>query len=897
MLRKASARVRGMLSHRRLEEEFSEEVRAHLDMLAEEFEQRGMTPAEARLAARRSFGGVEQIREEHREARGLMHLERLAADLVFALRLMRRNPGFTAVAVLTLALGIGVNATLFSAYNAVALKPLSVADPGGVYRLERWFEQGGRGNIQYAFSYPEFVYFREHNRSFAVAVAASWPVGIFAEWPGGAPPDKLQGQLVSANYFHAMGMMPRIGPGFAPDADRAENAAPVIVLSFPYWQRRLNSDPSVLGRSVTLNGASFKVAGIAPPEFTGTSQSAGVPDFWAPVSMQARLVPGRDWLHHPDEPSLQILTRVRPGITVSTARAEAAVLVRQFGAAPSFGPHLERERTADVTLQHVNFFDNTEDPRFLASVAGIMVAVGLVLAVACANLANMMLARGEVRRHEIGVRLSLGASRARVVRQLLTEAVVLALAGGLAGLALAAWTSRILWLSVMQTLAGHFALSSDFTVDFRPDHRVLAYTLAISVITGVLFGLSPALRLTLPERLARTGRRARLRSVLVGGQVAVSMMLLVSGGLLVRGLTRSRAADPGFETRTVYRLSADFGDRTAKPEDRRRRLLERLQTLPVVAGVTEGSVPLLGTWTPPIVADGVSGRTLASYASETYLDTVGIPLVSGRNLTHQETERNAPVALISEGAARRFWPGVDPIGRRFQLDTNFNGKMAEFTVVGVVKDVRFGNITRIDPAHVYLTPEPGHLQDLLVRVQGDGPAARSAIRAAVQAEDAALMPGFSLISLEDGPVWLQKIGVQGAALATLALAGLALLLAGVGIYGVMSFLVTQRTREIGIRMALGAAAGDVVRQVVVSGLRPVFIGIALGAVGAAGLSAILHATLQFPGSMDLLFGVSFYDPWTFGILAGFLLALAALASAAPARKAARVDPAVALRWE
>jgi predicted permease len=895
MLREAIARIRGALFHRRLEAEFSEEIQAHLDMLAAEFERHGLSPEAARLAARRSFGGVEQIREEHREARGLLHLERLAADLVFALRLMRRNPGFTAIAVLTLVLGIGVNATLFSAYNAVALKPLSVDDPGGVYRLERWFEKGGRGNIQYAFSYPEFVYFREHNRSFAVAVAASWPVGVFAEWPG-ATPDRIQGQLVSANYFQAMGIAPRVGAGWAPDADRVESAAPVIVLSFPYWQRRLSGDVAVLGRTVLLNGTAFTVVGIAPPEFTGTSQSAAVPDFWAPISMQARLAPGRDWLRNPDWPSLQILTRLRQGMTMGTARAEAAVLIRQFGAAPSFGPRLGRDRTADVTLQHVTFFDNTEDPRFLASVAGIMVAVGLVLAVACANLANMMLARGETRRHEIAVRLALGASRARVIRQLLTEAIVLSLAGGLAGLALAAWTSRVLALSAMEAIAGHFALSGNFTVDLRPDLHVLAYTLVISLITGVLFGLSPALRLTIPERLARSGRRAHLRSVLVGGQVAVSMMLMITGGLLVRGLSRSRAADPGFETRTVYRLLADFGDDTAKPAYRQRRLRERLRALPAVAGVTEGSVPLLGTWTPPIVVDGRSGRTLASYASDSYLETVGISLVGGRNLTRLESEKSAPVALISEGTARRFWPTVDPIGRRFQLDMDFNGKMSEFTVVGVVKDVRFANVTRVDPAHVYLAPVPGHLQDLLVRVREGGPAARAAIRAAVQTADAGLMPSFSLVSLEDGPVWLQKIGVRGAALATLALAGLALLLAGVGIYGVINFLVTQRTREIGIRMALGAAAGDVVRQVIIGGLRPVFVGIFLGAMGAMALSIMLHATLQFPGSMDLLYGVSFYDPWTFAGLAAFLLAIAALASAAPARRAARVDPAVALRW-
>jgi putative ABC transport system permease protein len=375
------------------------------------------------------------------------------------------------------------------------------------------------------------------------------------------------------------------------------------------------------------------------------------------------------------------------------------------------------------------------------------------------------------------------------------------------------------------------------------------------------------------------------------------MMLLVTGGLLTRGLLRSRAAEPGFETRAIYRVTADFGETTSKAIARQRRLLERLRTLPAVSGVAEGTLPLLGTWTPPIVVDGVQGRTLGSYAAESYMETLGIPLLRGRTFTPQEIDRNAPLALISEATAHRFWPSSDPIGRKFQLDMNFRGEMREFSVIGVVKDVRFANLTRLDPAHVYLTPKAGDFPDALVRIQGDSRTALTAIRGAIQATDPSLMPSLFLMNMEDGPVWLQKIQVQAMALATLTLAGLALLLAGVGIYGVMSFLVSQRTREIGIRMAMGAAAGDVVRSVVTDGLRPVFVGIALGIAAGAGLSTVLHATLQFPGSMDFLYGVSFYDPLTFLGLSGFLLGVAALASAAPARRASRVDPMVALRYE
>jgi predicted permease len=889
MLRTLIARVWGLITRRRREQEFSEEVQAHLDMLAEEYKQRGMTPREAYWAARRSFGGVEQIREEHREARGIMHLERLAADLVFAARTMRRNPGFAIVAVATLALGVGVNTTLFTAFNAVVLKALPVTDPSGVYRFERWFEKGARGNIQYGFSYPEFAYLKEHNRTLGAIVAASWPVSAQAEWERGAASGRMQGQLVSDNYFHAMGITPLLGPGLSPDR-------PTIVVSHSYFRRRLNSDPGWIGRVVRLNGAEFSVAGVAPPEFTGTSQLQTVPDFWVVVEQQGRLVPGGDWVRNADRIALQILARVKPAMTVATARAETGVLIRQFEST-----RIPRDRTLEVTLQHVSWLDNTEDVRLQAAIAGVMLVVGLVLAVACANLANMLLARGAARQQEITVRMAIGASRARVVRQLLTESVALGLMGGVAGLALASWTGRLLWVWVMEVIAGHVSSGADFTVDFRPDWRVLAYALGISALTGVVFGLSPALRLTRSARLVQAGkqtdRKSRLRSVLVGVQVAVSMLLLITGGLLARGLMRSRVAAPGYQTQTLYILLADFGTDAGNAMERQRRLIERLRGLPAIAGIAVGSTPLSGTWTPPIVAGRKESRTLASFATGPYFDTLGIALVRGRNFTQVEAERSMPVAVISEATAHKFWPLLDPIGQKFQLDMDFRGVRSEFTVIGVARDVRFANLTRLDPAHVYLPPRAGTFVETLVRTQGDSRAALPAIRAAVRQADPALTPTFTLFSVEEGRVWFHKLSAQGAALVAISLAMLALLLSGVGIYGVMSYLVSQRTREIGVRMALGASAGDVVREVVGDGMRPVIAGIAVGIAAAAAVSAVLHATLRFPGSMDFLYGVSFYDPLTFGGLSAFVLGVAALASAGPARKAARVDPAVALRWE
>ncbi len=638
--------------------------------------------------------------------------------------------------------------------------------------------------------------------------------------------------------------------------------------------------------------------------------------------MQAQLAPGRDWLHQPDDHQFQILARLKPSVTIQHAQAEAAGLLRQFVAT-----YKERDRTKAVTLEHATFFGNTDDIRFKALVAALMLIVGMVLLVACANIANMLLARGAARQREIGVRLALGASRDRVIRHLLTESVLLSLLGGMAGLMLSLWTSKLLWVAIEQLLAAPFIGSITVGVNLDPDARVFAYALALSVVTGMLFGLSPALQCTKPDlttalkdegtSFGQRLSRSRLRGLLVGGQVTVSMVLLVSAGLLMRGLLRSYTADPGFETRRAYMLFGAFGDDSTKAAALERRLSDRLQTLPQLKSVAVGNRPMFGTWTPPIIVEGPQasrGRTLASYASETYFDTLGIPLVRGRSFTKQEAEQGpriagrsftqqgpengARIAVISESTARRFWPAEDPIGKRFKLDMDFRGKVfADFEVIGVVKDVRFANLTRLDPAHVYLATNAADVNGILFRVQGDPKDALAAVRNAVGDTDKNLLPSLVLSSVEEGPLRLQKSLARAYAMFAVVLASLALTLAGVGIYGVMSYLVSQRVREIGIRVALGATPGGVLRTVVLDGLRPVFVGILLGMAGAGGLSWILHATLVFPGSTDFFYGVPFYDPVTFLGLSCFLASVAAIASLIPARRALRVDPMVALRHD
>jgi predicted permease len=434
------------------------------------------------------------------------------------------------------------------------------------------------------------------------------------------------------------------------------------------------------------------------------------------------------------------------------------------------------------------------------------------------------------------------------------------------------------------------------------------------VIAGAAFGLSPALQFTRPEldtslRDERTSfghllSRSRLRGLLICGQVAVSMLLLTCTGLLLRGLMQSQSADPGFDTRQVFLLLGDYGDNTATSVARFLRMVRGLEEVHEVASIAYGGGPMMGTWTPPIMVKkdaAVEGaerrRTLASYASQNYLRTLGIPLLRGRDFTKQESTTGAHVAVISEAAARLFWPGEDPLGRHFQLDLHFTGKLTGFEVVGVAKDVRFTSLTRIDPAHVYLAPDPTTTYPILLNTGANQQAALAAIWKAVSRLDGNLLPDLSLWNTEMMLVHPQRTLARVMAMFAAGLALLAVSLAGVGIYGVMTYVVSQRTKEIGIQMALGARSGDVLKSVALSGLKPVAAGMIIGLGCGAAASALLHGTLASPGTSDFLYGVRFYDPWTFAGISSFVVTVSLLASLVPAVRAVRVDPMVALRYE
>jgi predicted permease len=906
-----------MIFRRRHENELDEEIRDYIERETHDNVVRGMSPANARHAAMRKFGRpVLNVKEDTRAVWGWIGLERLWQDLRYALRMLRKNPGFTVVAVLTLALGIGVNTTLFTAYNAVALKPLPVSEGASLVRVERWFTSGSQGEGQYAFSYPEYVYYNQHNTVFSALMAASWPVRVLAALPRIAKgessafgeAERATAQLVSTDYFADLGVRPIAGRTFLPEEDGPPGAHPVIVLSYPFWRRAFNSDPQIVGRTLQVNNDAFTVVGVTPPDFGGTGIPPQIPDFWAPLSMQTQLIPGQDWLNLPGSYQVQLLGRLRSGTEHRPAQAQIELLTQQFG--QNYAAH---DKTIAITLQRATLFPNTDDIRFKQLVALFMAVVGMVLLIAGANLANMLLARAMIRHKEISVRIALGAGRGRLIRQLLTESLLLSTLGGSAGLLFSMWGSKLLWLAIAPLLEGVFWSDAPFVIPLGPDVRVFGYTTLLSLVTGVIFGLWPALQFSKPDLTTalkeETGGklgRSRLRGFLMGGQVAVSMLLLICSGLFVRGLLRAQAADPGFDTRNAFMVFCDLGPDASKAHAIQSQIVDRLENLPETKGVAlVKQFPMTGTWTPPVLPErssesdnGVPSRTLANQVSPSYFDTLGVPILHGRTFTRQEAQTAAQVAIVSESGARRLWPGQNPLGKRFQLDMHFTGKFgAALEVIGVARDVRTANLTRVDPSYVYLPTDSKDFYNILVRTQKNRKDAFASVRSALESVDKNLLRDFSMVSLEEGPVRVQRLMIQTTATFATLLACLALALAAVGIYGVMSYLVSQRTSEIGLRMALGASVGDVLFSIVGRGLRSVLVGAVLGLLGAVGLSTILHATLVFPGSMDLLYGLNMLDPATFIGLPVFVMLVTAVASAVPARRATTVDPMVALRYE
>jgi predicted permease len=845
--------------------------------------------------------------------------DEMIQDLRCGIRVLLKNPGFTAIAIFTLALGIGVNTALFTVYDAFVLKPLPLKDPESIANLMGYDREGKRNRL---FSYLDYVDYRDRNTSFDGLIAwnqFSVPFENQAEDVAGSwvlPANFGVGHLVSGNYFAVLGAEMALGRGFAPEEDRTPGTHPVLVLSHICWTRHFNSDPNVVGKTVRLAGLPFTIIGVTAPGFIGLTPDS--PQFWAPLMMRDQLVSNWNhgtWLTERSVDSFDLTGRLKPGVTRAQAQTEMNVIAQQLASAYP-DPH----RKASVGISSGATFIQLDD-EVKPLVAPLLTAVGLVLLIACVNVTNMLLARAAGRQREIAVRLALGASRVRVVRQLLTESVFLAGLGGAAGLLLAIWAIRLIYPLVLAELPVPPLMLETFALDLSPDYRVFAFALLVSLLAGIAAGLAPALQSSRPNlsgalkdegsTLGAQFSQSRLRNALVVMQIAVCLTLLIAAGLLARNLRKLQAIETGLVTKNVFTLNLSAqGTEPNRLNEFYRQLAARLRTLPGVKSVSQAQrQPLTGPLrTTPITIDGqsqlASRRLQASYnfVSADYFQTLGLRITRGRGFTEQEAQAKAPVVVISESTARRFWPQENPIGKRLGIgvvarqlateatsDTTANFPLYE--IIGLTNDTRQGLIWRRDETFLYLplsttsanTKEADKY--LIVSTEGD---ARALMRAAHK-EATALDPKlFVLLRLVDDSLSYQMIPFQAVALLAGVLGMLALLLAAIGLYGVMSFIVSQRTREIGIRMALGAQRRDVITLFLRQGGKLIAIGVAIGLAGGAAISSLLAVAL---------IDISQFDPLAFGLVAAFLTLVALSACYVPARRATKVDPMAALRHD
>ncbi|HXI39911.1 MAG TPA: ABC transporter permease [Bryobacteraceae bacterium] len=872
------------------ERDLDREIRAHLDLEAEEQAAAGVPRELAPYAARRAFGNVALFKEATREIWGWSSLERLSQDLRYAARILRKNPGFTTVAVLSLALGIGANTAIFSVLDAVLLRALPVRDPAQLVQLEEVHE----GQAYNFFSYPAFGLLRERNQVFSDVFA--WAARGMNLGMGGEV-EPVEGLYVAGNYYASLGVPALLGRTLTPEDDRP--AAPsVAVLSHQGWIRRFGADPGVVGRTVTIEGVPVAIVGVTPAWFFG----AEVGSSWeiaVPVTLQSRLNPDRPFLGRTDAQWLRVMARLKPNVSEQQARAQLTVLwphllsaldpQGQYGTR-SLGIRLEAASTGLSDLRI----------RFSKPLFVLMGIVGLVLLIACANVANLLLARARTRHREMAVRLALGASTPRLMRQLITESVFLAALGGILGLFFSFWAATAL----VQLLSSR--IGSAVYLNVRPDWRVLVFTAAIALATGVLFGLAPAFQTTragLGEALRTStrvaGTRRTLGKVLVAAQVALCLVLLIGAGLFVRSLRKLVSVDTGFQREGVLLGSlhpARAGYRDTALANFYRQLLERVSALPGVSSASLSVYPPLtgggGTFfgAAGVLVDGrrapqnTQGYVYLNIVSPHFFETLRTPLVAGRDFGPQDHERAPRVAIVSEALVRHYFPDGSPLGRHIQIDS---GPADE--IVGVVKNAKYETL-REKPHFVVYQPYLQNLSEassVNLEVRGAGSLAGLAPAVRLQVRAIAPQVPVAIFTLTD---WVDQFLTQERLIAVLAstFGLLALTLAAVGLYGVAAYAVTQRTGEIGIRMALGAQAKTVLWLALREGLLLVLAGIAVGIPTALGAARMISS---------MLFGLTTNDPLTLAMAIAVLIAVATVAIWIPARRASRIDPITALRYE
>jgi len=800
----------------------------------------------------------------------------LIQDIRFAVRLLRRNPAFAVIAIATLALGIGINTAAFTVFNAFVLRPLPIRDPEALVKLSA-LDRSRRIN---SFSIAEYRDLRDRNDVFSGLIALGpLPVSLGDAVAGRAATDYsiippgyqfAFGLTVSGNYFTVLSGQPALGRLLTLEDDVTPGAHAVVVLSESFWRRQFGGDSTLVGRTIRFNGRPYEVVGIASKEFVGTQPN--VPDFWVPLAMRGQLAGDSTDKLYSDRAhrSVSLYGRLKPG--VSPAQAAGAMNVLASSLAEGENP------TARISIADASTFVSVKE--FIPLIVPMSLAVGLVLVIACTNVANLLLARAAARQREIEIRLAVGSSYIRLLRQLITESAVLGVLGGAAGLVASQWAIAFGYPAVLSRVPLPSGYKDAFTIHLSPDWRIFAFVLAVSIAAGVLFGLAPAIN---SAKASVTAVRSRFRDSLVVAQVAICLALLVASGLLLRSLWFVEATDPGFQTAHLYAASSGLTGESNPSLERTaaEQFALRLAELPDIQSVSACDKQPLSGMSPQTAVDGTALRVAYNRVGPQYFRTVGIPMIRGRDFTEAETKTNAPVAIVSEGTASRMWPGEESLGKTIQLADDGVARQ----VVGVVSNARVGILWRPEDAYVYLPigstsaytifRAPSWSRSVAeLKLRNEATRVHPALKAPVRAiED----------SLEYAYAPFRFLAATAGFIATLTL-----VLASVGLYGVVSLVVSQRTREMGIRMALGAKSRDVMRTVFRSSLRLVAIGVAIGLGGGLAFAKLLAVAL---------IGIKPLDFVAFASTSALMASVAALAIWVPARRAARVDPMVTLRHE
>ena len=850
----------------------------------------------------------------------------LLQDLRYAVRMLRKSPGFAIVAVLTLALGIGANTAIFSVLDSVLLRSLPVAHPEELSVLtdpdSHGASFGGEGGERSLLAYSEFQYLRDHNEVFSHIFAADSQlpdveIGIGNGSGGSQPhPEQAHVRLVSGDYFNTLGVRAAAGQLFTPEVDRARGGAPVAVISYAFWKQRFGLDPSALGRTIRIRIFSFEIAGVTPPEFFGETVG-DAPDIWIPVTMQDAIYPGRDLLTASPQGLLnqhiwlQVMGRRKPGISNAQASAALNLTFKQL-IESLLGPGLTDKQRHEFLDQRLKVMSAARGASTLHHDFGeplkfLMALVGLVLLIACANVANLLLARGAARQKEFVMRLAVGADRFRLIRQLLTESLLLAALGAFAGIALSFWVDTLL----LRLVAGVASGPSAIELNLRPDARILGFTLLVTLATAFLFGLFPSLqatRLDLSPTMKSSGprgggesfgRRWSWSKALVVAQVTFSLVLLVAAGLFVHSLTKLSQANLGYnrENLLLFRINATAGGFKGEASTRLYQdLLARISAIPGLRGVAVSHNGLFSgsESADPIAVEGYTPKSDEDMDSRFdavgpgYFSTIGIPIMLGREINAQDTGSGQRPAVINETFARHFFRGTNPIGK--QIRDTYPGNPGECVVVGVAADAKYNSLREKARPRIYVPLfNPMWEQTSAVyevRTYADAASVSVSLRSAVQEVSASLPPIeiHTMAALVDNTLQTDRFIEQLSS----AFGLLAIVLASVGLYGVMAYNVARRTRDIGIRMALGAAPGNVRWQVLRETLLLVSIGVAIGIPSALAGTRLVHS---------MLFGLGAIDPVVIFASVGVLTLVAALAGFLPARRASRVDPMVVLRYE